>query len=94
MELVVIGIVTALNLIFIMMKFKADRTLDATMDLVLLVAIAIVFGGSFAGLVVGTISSLIISAYLYFSPPKLSFSKPASQKADKQSNLSAFLYVP
>ena len=93
MELLIIGVVTALNIIIIMVKYKADRILDATLDLSLLIAIAIVFGGSFAGLVVGTITSLIISAYLYFSPPKM-ISTKVDPKEKPKSALATLLYVP
>jgi hypothetical protein len=51
------------------MKFEQKRWEDASLDLGLLILVTLVFGGSYAGLVVGTISSMIISIYLYASPP-------------------------
>jgi hypothetical protein len=69
MEVLIIGIVTAINLIVIKMKFEQKRWEEASLDLGLLIVVALVFGGSYAGLVVGTIASMIISVYLYASPP-------------------------
>jgi hypothetical protein len=69
-EFLVIGIVTALNLIFIKMKFEKKRYEDGIFDLGILALLTVVFGGSFGGLVVGTVTSLVISIYLYSSPPK------------------------
>lgn len=69
--LLLIGIVTALNLMFVKMKFDRKRYEDGALDLLVLVALSFVFGGSFGGLVVATVSSLMISIYLYFSPPTL-----------------------
>jgi hypothetical protein len=70
MEFLIIGIVTALNLIFVKKKFELKRYEDGIFDLFLLVVVTIIFGGSYGGLVVGMVSSLIISIYLFASPPK------------------------
>lgn len=70
MELFIIGIVVALNIIIILSKFKANRYQDAILDTSLLALVTIVFSGSYAGLVVATVASLIISIYLYSNPPK------------------------
>ncbi len=69
MELAIIGIIVALNIIAIKIKFEKGRTEDGIFDCILLILVTIVFGGSYAGLVVGTIASLFISLYLYASPP-------------------------
>lgn len=69
--LLIIGAVTGLNLMFVKMKFDRKRYEDGVLDLLVLVALSFVFGGSFSGLVVATVSSLIISIYLFISPPKL-----------------------
>ena len=70
MEFLVIGIVTALNLIFIKIKFEKHRYEDGLFDLGLLALLTVVFGGSYGGLVVGTVTSLVISIYFYANPPK------------------------
>lgn len=79
MELFIIGFVVAANVIFILFKLSKDRYSDALLDLALLVTITIIFGGSYASLVVGTIASLIISIYLYANPPDLSKLKPTDK---------------
>jgi hypothetical protein len=75
MEFLIIGIAVALNIIVIKMKFDRKRIEDGIFDSLLLATITVVFGGSFAGLVVGTIASFFISLYLLASPPKF-FSGP------------------
>ena len=69
MEFLILGIVVAANIVFIKMKFDRGRTEDGIFDIVLLVLVTMVFSGSYAGLIVGTIASLFISLYLFASPP-------------------------
>lgn len=69
MEFLILGIVVALNIIIIKMKFERKRHEDAIFDSLLLLGVTVVFGGSYAGLIVGTIASLFISLYLLASPP-------------------------
>ena len=75
MEFLILGIIVALNFIIIKMKLDRKRYEDALFDGALLGLITMVFAGSFAGLVVGTVASLLISLYLYASPPTF-FSGP------------------
>lgn len=70
MELAIIGIVVALNIVIILNKFRAGRLEDGIFDTALLVLVTVVFMGSYAGLVVATVASLLISIYLWASPPK------------------------
>jgi hypothetical protein len=70
MEFVLIGLITAANLIFVKKKFELKRYEDGAFDLFLLIVITVIFGGSFGGLVVGMVASLAISMYLFASPPK------------------------
>lgn len=69
MEFLIIGIVSALNLIVIVHKFKKGRLEDGIFDSVLFVLLATLFSGSYAGMVVAMVASLIISIYLWTSPP-------------------------
>lgn len=69
MEFVIIGIVSALNLLVIVHKFKKRRIEDGIFDAVLLALMASMFSGSYAGMVVAMVASLIISLYLWASPP-------------------------
>ena len=69
MEFIVIGIVTAINFLFIKKKFDLKRYEDAILDLLLLVVILVVFSGSYGALVVGMVASLIISISFYANPP-------------------------
>ena len=71
MEFILIGLAVAANIIFILFKYERKRYSDATLDFVLLIAVTIIFSGSYGALVVGTIASLVISIYLYANPPNL-----------------------
>jgi hypothetical protein len=82
MEFLLIGIATAINIIIVKMKFERKRWEDASFDLGVLILVTIVFGNSYAGLVVGTIASMIISLYLYASPP--TFTKPLAERISKE----------
>jgi spore maturation protein CgeB len=100
MEFIIIGIVSAINLIVIVHKFKKGRVEDGIFDSILFTIMASLFSGSYGGMVVAMISSLIISIYLLASPPKFfrSFAnrkdvkeaisklkeKPKSRKKDKE----------
>lgn len=85
MEFLIIGIVSALNLIVIVHKFRKGRTEDGIFDSALFALMAIMFSGSYGGMVVAMISSLIISIYLWTSPPM--FFRKAVTSQEGQSSL-------
>ena len=70
MEFLIIGVVSAINLIVIIQKFKKNRIEDGIFDTVLFVLLSLMFSGSYGGMVTAMISSLMISTYLWFSPPE------------------------
>ena len=72
MEFILVGVAVFFNIAFIKWKFDRKRYADVTLDLILLVLVAILFSGSYAALVVGSVASALVSLYLYVSPPKLS----------------------
>lgn len=86
MEFLIIGIVSALNLIVIVHKFRKGRVEDGIFDSILFAVMAIMFSGSYGGMVVSMISSLIISIYLWTSPP--TFFKNAVTSPTSKSTLS------
>ena len=69
MEFFIIGIVSALNMILIVHKFKKGRVEDGIFDTLFFICVTVVFSGSYAGMVVAMIASLIISIYLLANPP-------------------------
>ena len=71
MEFIVIGVAVFFNIVVIKWKYDKARYADALLDFVCLVAVSILFSGSYAALVVGTIASALVSIYLLISPPKL-----------------------
>jgi uncharacterized membrane protein len=64
-----IALATAFNLLIIKHKLEKHRYEDGITDLVILAVLTVVFGGSYGGLVVATITSAIISLYFLANPP-------------------------
>jgi hypothetical protein len=64
------GVATALNLIFIMVKYKLKRISDAGLDLAVLIVLSFLFSGTISGLGMAMIASSIFSIYLFISPPE------------------------
>lgn len=81
MEFTLIGIATAFNLIIIKVKYELKRYSDATLDFVILAILSFIFGNSFGGLVVATITSAIFSIYLLLYPPKLPQPRPRYRRS-------------
>ena len=75
MEFIVIGVAVFFNIVVIKWKYDKARYADALLDFVCLVAVSILFSGSYAALVVGSIASALVSIYLLVSPPKLPIKK-------------------
>lgn len=69
MEFLIIAIVTAINLIVIKMKFDRARYEDALFDIAFLVLVGYLFSGSYGGMVVAMGASMVMSIYLFISPP-------------------------
>ena len=69
MGIFLIGIATAFNILVIFKKIELKRYQDATFDSIFLVTLTFIFGGSFAGMTVATISSAFISIYFLFNAP-------------------------
>ena len=69
MEYVLIGLISATNLIVIIHKFKCNRIEDGIFDILLFVLLVMIFNGSYSGMVVGMVASLCVSAYLWVCPP-------------------------
>lgn len=68
MELLIIGIAVAANLIIVLRKAQAGQYLNALIDGTLLALVAIFFSVSTAALIIGTIGSLVVSLYLIRYP--------------------------
>lgn len=67
----IIGIAVALNIVLVIWKLRNDRVADGIVDGILLVAVAWLFSGSEALLIIGTIGSAITSLYLLAAPVKV-----------------------
>ena len=71
MELLIMAVATAFNLMIIKWKFENDRMADAMLDAGLLGILALVFGGSLGGMMIATASSALVSLYLLWSPLRI-----------------------
>ena len=70
MEILIAAVATAFNLIVILMKANHDREAEAFLDAALFALIIYITAGSQGRMIIGVISSSMISIYLFFSPPK------------------------
>ena len=61
---------TVFNLVILIIKFRRKRYEDALLDTFLLIVVFLVLKGSEMMLLIGIFSSLFISIYLWFAPPK------------------------
>ena len=67
---IAIGVATFFNFIILKWKFERKRYADLVFDIVTLVIISNLFGGTLGGMVVAMIASAMISIYLIVNPPK------------------------
>lgn len=72
MELLIIGLVAAFNMLIIKYKLEKKRFEDAALDLFLMAVLGWLFKGSYAGMVVAMVASMSVSLFLLVSPPKFS----------------------
>jgi hypothetical protein len=73
--LAIAAIATAFNFLIILWKFNHKRWSDASLDLIILATIAILFSGTVTGLQIGMIASMLVSLYLLANPPQMEFIK-------------------
>ena len=64
----IIGLATAFNFVVIIRKYRLHRYFDAFIDMIIMAIICVLFSGTFSSLVVGMLSSMFVSFYLYFKP--------------------------
>ena len=65
MDFILIGIISAFNLLIIKFKLDKKRFEDAILDTALMIVLAYLFSGSYAGMVVAMVASLVISIFLF-----------------------------
>ena len=83
------GVVTAFNLLVIVKKLNLNRYEDAILDVSLFVTVVFLFSGSYAGMVVAMIASLVVSIYLFKYPPHF-FSKAVKDQKNR-SKIASFI---
>ena len=70
MEFLLIAFATAFSIHIIKVKAERCRYEDEVFDCLLLLTLTFVFEGSFGGMVVAAVTSMMISLYFFISPPK------------------------
>ena len=76
LAVIILGFTVAVNFIVIIRKWKLQRYFDTIVDSAILAIISLLFCGTFAGFVTGTIASAFVSLYLYFNPITLKVMNP------------------
>ena len=67
----IIGVVTFFNFLVLKLKFENKRYMDVGLDLLCLIILSNIFGGTISGMTVAMIASCLLSIYLYIFPPKI-----------------------
>jgi len=70
--MIIVGAITAFNLIVLKMKFERQRYADVLLDLAAMIVLNIMFGMTLGGMVVAMTASFIISIWLFYNPPMFS----------------------
>jgi len=71
MEYLIIGLVTAANVLILKIKAEKNRWADLFFDVTVLLFLSFLFSKTLGGLTIAMISSFVVSVYLYFYPPKI-----------------------
>ena len=70
MTYVIMGIITAFNMLIIFWKFRKKRYPDAMLDMFMFLFLTSIFTTA-GGMFVGMVASFVISIYLFLYPPKM-----------------------
>jgi hypothetical protein len=71
MAIILIALSVAFNLLIVLRKFQHGQILNAFVDGLLLILVAMFFSVSTEALIIGSVGSLVVSIYLIFFPFKL-----------------------
>lgn len=68
MEIILISVATALNIIVVISKLKKKRFFDSLVDVASTATLGMVFGGTLGGMTIAMISGALVTGYLWFKP--------------------------
>lgn len=71
MEYLIIGFVTAANVLILKIKAEKNGWADLFFDITVLIFLSFLFSGTLGGLTIAMVSSFVVSVYLYFYPPNI-----------------------
>jgi len=91
-EILIIGFAIAFNFIILRYKYTKQRYNDLAMDVIVIVILAILFGGTILGLAAAAVGGVLVSIYLLFSKPvgTPSDSNKPNLKSSQRGNTSNF----
>lgn len=69
MEIFAVMIATALNFILLKYKFEHEKYIDLVLDVITLIILSKLFGGTLGGMVIAMGAGAMISVYLLMFPP-------------------------
>ncbi|MCF6330284.1 MAG: hypothetical protein L3I99_01895 [Sulfurimonas sp.] len=69
MEILIFGLIAAFNMLIIIIKLRMNRYADAGLDVSIFIILNYIASGTLTGMMIATIASLVVSIFLYFSPP-------------------------
>jgi len=67
MDIIILGVFTAFNLVILKLKFDQQRYEDLGLDLLAIIVLNMFFEGTFQGMAVAMVASFIVSLFLYFN---------------------------
>ncbi len=96
MEVIIMGLALAFNILVILWKLENRGSLDALLDGMLLGLVMYLAGGTLTGMLVGTIASSVVSAYLLVKRPQFKtpeFKMPSFRKKKKHNTCKRPVWV-
>lgn len=70
MEILVISLAVACNVLSVVWKMRHNRVEDGVLDVVVFIAISSLFTGTISGMTVAVVVSAVISIYSLLFPPR------------------------
>jgi len=84
--ILIVGVAIGFNFIILKYKYDKGRHLDLVLDLIVLVTLSYLFGGTILGMASAMVGGALVSLYLLFTtkPPE---ETPSSNSSTRQSNV-------
>jgi hypothetical protein len=70
MEILIIGVASAFNFLIVKWKLEHERYADVAYDVIVLLSLGYLFGGTLGGMTIAMVASTLVSLHLMRYPPK------------------------